>query len=281
MKNSIRIALFSGMWIFISLATTSCLDSDVTLDNSSIEQVEQQVSEINSTADDVISETESFLNASSISYVKSNVATKQNSVAVGPKITVEPEDSKTFPKKITVDYGNGIPVGKWMLRGIIVIVKTDNTWIKGSETTYTFEKFFVDDDLLQGKKTVTNMNDEKVKRLGLYTDYKWTKADAKTNITVSSERVRERISDNDTPDDYKDDIYSFTGFYKGDSNNNSFSMEIEKPLIIKMPYRYFVSGTYTFSIRKTKLFYDFGNGELDNIVYVSSDSGTEKKELKY
>jgi len=81
-------------------------------------------------------------------------------------ITVDHPDSTSFPKVITIDYGDGCTVvfgdDTITRKGQIIITLTNRWWVPGAEHIITFNEFFINDVKIEGTRTITNlgMNDE-------------------------------------------------------------------------------------------------------------------------
>ena len=278
-KNPMKsLKLFFLLSVLFTL--TSCLDMDVAVENDAL-QIENEIGVLSGMADNVFNSVDAFVNGININQ-PSGMA-KALAVVAMPEITYEPEKPNVYPRRIIVDFGEGMyaPNGLDYYAGVVIIDENAPSWKAGSERLYSFKEFSVNKNKLEGKKTIINLNEGETKRLGIYWDYVWTQANEKV-VKVQSERIRELISDNGTKDDYFDDTYEFTGYTKGSSSKDTqFSIKIERPLKLVRPWRYFVSGTYVITTNSNETHFDFGDGEKDNIIFITNAGKTHKEELKY
>lgn len=77
-------------------------------------------------------------------------------------VTISPSDN-TFPKTITIDFGDGCSGLNGRLRkGSLTITLTDSLRKAGAEYTVEFNDFSVDDYVVAGTQTVTNTGSEEV-----------------------------------------------------------------------------------------------------------------------
>jgi hypothetical protein len=68
------------------------------------------------------------------------------------------EDSETFPKTITVDYGDGcVDIHGRTKSGKILIHLTDELIIIGAVRTVTYENYFINSVQIEGSRTATNL----------------------------------------------------------------------------------------------------------------------------
>lgn len=81
-------------------------------------------------------------------------------------ITVEPEDGVTFPKVITIDYGEGCTIifrnDTITYMGQVIVTVTDRYYVPGAQRIITFNEFYINGAKLEGTRTITNLgqNDE-------------------------------------------------------------------------------------------------------------------------
>jgi hypothetical protein len=74
----------------------------------------------------------------------------------------------------------------------------------------------------------------------------------------------------DTPIYIWDDVYETTGTASGiDRQDRNYSFEITSPLVRNMGWRFLVEGVIDITIGDAEAELDFGNGEFDNLAYVT------------
>jgi hypothetical protein len=103
-----------------------------------------------------------------------SVATlKSTSVDVCYTVTVDHPDSTSFPKVVTLDYGNGCTIvfnGDTITRtGQIIVTITGRWFVEGSSHIVTFNNFHMNGVKIEGTRTSTNMgwNDQNHLELGI------------------------------------------------------------------------------------------------------------------
>ena len=76
-------------------------------------------------------------------------------------ITVDHPDSTSFPKVITIDYGDGCTMifrdDTITRKGQIIITLTNRWFVPGAEHIVTFNDFYINDIKIEGTKIITNL----------------------------------------------------------------------------------------------------------------------------
>lgn len=155
----------------------------------------------------------------------------------GVVITIENADNFATPDTLTIDFGSeGIFCrGKWR-KGKIIAIRTDNFLNTGSTTTITFEDYYVNDNFVEGEKTVSNDGLNANGDMVFSIDKAVTVTRTNGNIiTWSSERTRTWINGSDTPFDKSDDQYEINGTANGThSNGGTFSVTTSTPVLLDL-----------------------------------------------
>ncbi len=123
-------------------------------------------------------------------------------------------------------------------RGKIIVVYSGDYWNDSTFINYSFDNYFVDDNQVTGIKTITRFASNINRNMGSHTlvDGVIILADGEGTITWKSNRTREVIKGSKTLS-RMDDIYQITGSSEGiSSNGESFSSEIQSPLVRRMDY---------------------------------------------
>ena len=192
------------------------------------------------------------------------------------EVTREKPEDADFPVIITIDYGEGC--SSWMFNvvksGKVIIEITGWLGEEGSQRIVTFEDFHVNENLIEGIYTFTNLGDD---------SYSCTLVGGKITtpegvITRDSERIRTRISGGDT-DDRSDDVFEITGNASGKTINDVYYTKlITKPLIREWDCFWITSGTIETTLNEeTMVVIDFGEGECDNIATKSINGGNPEE----
>lgn len=180
-------------------------------------------------------------------------------------VTRERPGEGEFPIIITIDYGEGC--GSWMhdvvKSGKIIITITGKMSEMDSKRLVTFENFKVNGNLIEGEFTFTNLGNASWSCV--LVGGKITTPEGGV-ITRESERIRTRIEGGDT-DDRSDDVFEITGNASGKTlEDNTYTMNIIKPLIRSLDCFWITSGTIEKVINETTVItIDFGDGTCDNI----------------
>jgi hypothetical protein len=89
------------------------------------------------------------------------------------RITVDHPDSVSFPKVVTLDFGEGctriFKDDTIVYKGQIIVTLTDHWFVKGSQHIVTFNNFYINGVKLEGTRTITNkgLNDKNHFELGI------------------------------------------------------------------------------------------------------------------
>ena len=177
-------------------------------------------------------------------------------------------DTTTNPKTITIDFGttNCTCSDGRVRRGKVLVSYTGKYREVGSHIEIGFDNYYVNDNHVEGTRTVDNLGFNADSNLVFHVvvDGTITKTDG-TVIDWVCDRTREWIAGFDT-DIRIDDAYKVTGTASGTrSNGINFTAETVTPLIRKVSCHQFVSGQLRLTPSgKPERLIDFGNGDCDN-----------------
>lgn len=191
-------------------------------------------------------------------------------------VTVEQVEGESdypgFPKLITIQFIDW-QVGQGPVKNGFIYIWTDGPMRAiGTTRIITFEDFTVDGNLIEGTKTISNLD-------GLNLSItleggKITFTDG-TFITREMERNREWILGTDTPFFIWDDEFLFTGFCYGVNREGvEYSNTITEPLLKRMTCRWIVAGTMEMQVGENLTILDYGDGECDNLATITVDGET-------
>ncbi len=189
-------------------------------------------------------------------------------------------DTTVFPRVLTIDFGDTNCLcndGRYR-RGIILVSFTGRYYHQGTIITTTFDEYYVNDNQIEGTKTVTNMgfNDLGNMYWNIVVNGVITLTGDGGTITWNSQRGREWIEGIVTPFNRWDDIYLITGTATGvRANGLSWTRTITNPLRIKLACRFIVSGTVNIQPEGRPLrVLDFGDGACDNVATITINGTT-------
>lgn len=266
---SVRTFILSGLFSIAGL--TACEDDPTTSISS------ETVLEETAFAENV------FSNLSYVIEEATGISTLSNGRFIrgeghGPKDcatrTIEEPEDGSFPKIITLDYGDScVSRGNMVIQGKIVTTITGPKDEVGSSVTTTFEDFYVNDHHIEGTSIRTVVS-EYVQTETLEGG-KITTPEGET-FTRESTRTREMIEGMDT-EDRSDDVFQITGSSSGITPEGvSYSKTITSPLISSHDCPWITSGTIETVIDGVTSITDFGDGECDDTATVTEDGETEE-----
>lgn len=183
----------------------------------------------------------------------------------------------TDADSIIIDFGttNCICNDSINRRGKIIVAYTKKYTDSASVHTITFSDYYVNDNKIDGTKTVKNKGHNSSKNLNwdITANGTITLSNNEGIISWVSVRNREKIF-GDSTSIWSDDKYSLTGTSSGTTANGiNYTVNIINPLIRDMSascMKYFVKGTFDFSPSgKLTRTVNFGDGTCDNKVTVT------------
>jgi|AntAceMinimDraft_16_1070373.scaffolds.fasta_scaffold30209_2 hypothetical protein len=203
----------------------------------------------------------------------SSIMSDSSIITISPCITLTiiPFNT-TWPKNLIIDFGSSNcqqnpPSGRYR-RGKILVHCTGRYRTVGSVFTTTVDNYYVDDNKVEGTKTVTNTGyniDTNLVFSIHIIDAVITKPNNGGTIHWNSDREREWINGESTILNPWDDEYSITGTQNGISaNGKSYNITITSPLNVKIDCRWVRSGTLDLNIQDVPtIAVDYGNGNCD------------------
>lgn len=180
------------------------------------------------------------------------------------KVTVEPNDG-SFPKTITIDYGDGCLCrdGKFR-KGAIILHFSAPIRRAGAELTIKFRDFYVNRIHVEGVKTISNLSADGALKFSVQVqDGKLTWPNGR-GFTYNGLKVVTQIEGMDTRI-IRDDVYALEGRSKtAYANGLVVTKNTETALIKPVACPFIVAGKLKIKINAREFFIDFGAGECDN-----------------
>lgn len=196
----------------------------------------------------------------------------------------ENENGDFWPRSWTLDYGteNCECFQGNNKRGMIHVSLSDWWKNEGSLREITFEDFYMNNNKMEGVKTILNTGLNESGNLTFaknLTDAKLTYPDS-TVMSWNCEKYSEQIEGGDTFL-FADDVWAVTGVGSGvNLDEKSFTIEITSALIYNNGCFYPVSGIIEISTEGEELkTINYGDGECDNVITVTVGGVTETVEL--
>ena len=192
-------------------------------------------------------------------------------------ITISPFDFVTFPKTITVDFGTSNCLGNdgRYRRGKVVMSTTG--WYRDSGTviTVTPDNYYVNDNLVQGNKTLTNNGHNTSGNLTYTLQVNGTVTTSEGIIYWNSTRQHEWIEGENTVLNPWDDVYLITGSADGTNvQGEDFDVVINTPLRVQVGCRWITAGSMTLTSGDFTISVDYGNGTCDANAVVTVNGNT-------
>lgn len=196
-----------------------------------------------------------------------------------PVITITPADTISFPKVITIDFGDGcVGIGGRTRTGKIICNMSGRYKNPGTVISISLDNYTVNGNKIEGTKTVTNTGRNTSGNLVYSIEVTNAKIITEDGtITWNSSRKREWIAGENTPyPNLTDDVYLITGNANGTNRSgNKFTMEIIKPLRVELSCKNIVSGIIKLkpeNLPEREL--DYGDGTCDDIAILKIKNKT-------
>ncbi len=195
-------------------------------------------------------------------------------------ITITPNDS-TYPKTITIDFGDGCVCADGKFRkGAVILYLTGPIRRSGSVLTITFRNFYLNRAHIEGTKIVSNLSDS--------VNIKFTVQVVNGAVTFPNGRGYQYDGlkyvaqiEGGTTRIVRDDIYRIEGRSRTRFNNGvTVNLNTETPLIKKVACPWISNGILKIKINDRVLFLDFGapdNGDCDNKALLTWNNGANSR----
>ncbi|MCC6839281.1 MAG: hypothetical protein IT230_03905 [Flavobacteriales bacterium] len=184
-----------------------------------------------------------------------------------PAVTI---DTMAMPHTMTIDFGsvNCTAANGRTRRGMILVSFTGPYAAPGTVITITPQDYYVNDNLVQGTKTVTNMglNADQVPWFTVVVDAIITAGDGSWTTTHHADRVRTWTAGSGTLDPF-DDAYKITGQGNGVNRNGlPYTAAITSPLHVQIGCPFITQGIVQVTPEGLPVrTIDFGDGTCDNL----------------
>lgn len=188
-------------------------------------------------------------------------------------------DTLAMPHTMTVDFGaiNCTALNGRTRRGVLHVSFTGPYREQGTVITITPQDYYVDDHLVEGSKTVTNMglNSDGDPYFNVVVDGSITAADGSWTATHHAERVRTWTEGSPTMDLF-DDVYLITGGGYGVNHNGlPYTTGITNALRAAMSCPFITQGTLTITPEGLpERTVDFGDGTCDGTITITVNGYT-------
>lgn len=274
-----KIFLISAIAVF-TIGVSACKkkkEKDPEYDGSTAPKsnaiIENAFEEMTNMSDQAINGTLVYYNSPKVTvvYVGKNEVPYVDKTPCNVVITL---DTINSPKSITIDWGAtncDCNDGK-QRRGKIITTFTGKYRDSGTVIVHTPQDYYVNDNKIEGTKTVTNMglNSSGQPFYNVEIDGTATMTNGEV-FTYQSSRVRTWVAGYTSLMDFMDDEYDITGTAEASSTNgNGYTMVVTNALRVKVGCPYVTKGTLEFTpTGKPVRIVDYGNGTCDNTFTVT------------
>ncbi|MBN1118271.1 MAG: hypothetical protein JXA77_13765 [Bacteroidales bacterium] len=278
--------------LFAMFFATSC-DNLAVNDDSKITALDVELTEDDAMAEDLFNSLDGIvdqeLNAlDAAGYESSDLKSTDEDGFDCKVITVDKPDTSSFPKTITIDYGEGCSViinGDTITRsGSIVITITDRWFVVGSVRTVTYNTFTVNGVTITGSVTTTNLGpneDGNIVFEVVVDDGSLTFSDTLI-YTRTSHRYREWIRTNNP---LMDTVF-VTGDCQGkNADGMQYQHQIQNKLTMVRCFNYnyqwtIVEGEITMERNGNMSKLNFGTGGCDGEALLTVDGETREIQVR-
>lgn len=196
--------------------------------------------------------------------------------ACAPTITI---DTLAMPHTMTIDFGTSdcTAANGRMRRGVLAVTFTGSYREAGTVITVTPQGYYVNDNHVEGSRTITNMglNEDHQPWFAVVDEATITAADGSWTATRHAERVRTWTAGSDTQT-RQDDAYVVTGNGHGVNRNGvAYTSSIISPLHRHVGCPFITQGTVqVLRENMPTRTIDYGNGDCDNTYTVTVNGHT-------
>ena len=190
-----------------------------------------------------------------------------------PNVTVEEGENDSYPKIITLDYGDSTVLkNEKVLSGIIIIEISAPRSSASYSRMVTYSDFGIDTLTIAGTSLIT-VDRENTAFRNYKSDLTIT-LDNGNVITRSSSRIWMWVEGMETTDDQTDDVIHITGEVSATSGTDSYKKEIVDPLVRIGDCRFIVEGVVEITLNGTLIStLNYGDGECDEIATMTNSDG--------
>lgn len=263
----------TGLMMMAAISFTSCQKDDE--QNPIITQAAED-SDVDSYYDDVITEVDELTLAGDTKDSQMMYATLGGQ---GTRTRKTSWDGNCRVDSIT--YNNFVNANSRFERvknGIIVIRTCGQYNGAEFERTITFKNFTINGNLIEGTKVISKTAEHQYQIT--LTNGKITFTDG-TTYTRTVERTRTWVAGYDTPYNVWDDVYTLEGTANGvNRQGNAYIHQIKSALMFRLSCRWIVQGIIDITVGDKQASIDYGNGECDNLAYVTVNGKTFEVKLR-
>lgn len=195
-----------------------------------------------------------------------------------PECATVTESGETFPKTITIDFGDGCLTNNGRSKkGKVIITQTDEMLVVGASRTITFEGFSVNEVSVVGKRVVVNQGENESGNLVFSIEGEITGTKEGRSRKRVFTREREWIAGRETCE-RTDDEFMITGNATITAGKRTITRKITEPLYITPGVcKYPRSGKIFIDRGRRQGTVDLGDGTCDNVAVLTTSKGKVKE----
>jgi hypothetical protein len=271
---------------FLTQACTKDNEGTISSTDLSLAQDEAYVDALYEEVDNMVISEISALDENN--YVNSGLKSTTDDICY--TVTVDHPDTTTFPKVITIDFGDGCSLifndDTITRKGQIIVTITDRWFVPGASHSITFNNFSINDVKIEGTRTITNLglNDQNHLEMSIVLENGKVTFNDTAWVTRNANHLREWIRHMDP----MNDTILITGWASGiNILGEEYTREITEPLVLVhcLNYRWrwvIVDGliTITNSVRGITTL-DYGDGSCDSALMINKNGRHHRYEFRY
>jgi hypothetical protein len=263
----------TGLMMMAAISFTSCQKDD---DQDPIITQAAEDSDVDSYYDDVITEVDE------LTLVGDSKDSQLMYATLGGQGTRTRKTSWDGNCRVdSITYNNFVNANSRFERvknGIIVIRTCGQYNGAEFERTITFKNLTINGNLIEGTKVIRKTAEHQYQIT--LTNGKITFTDG-TTYTRTVERTRTWVAGYDTPYNVWDDVYTLEGTANGvNRQGNAYTHQIKSALMFRLSCRWIVQGIIDITVGDKQASIDYGNGECDNLAYVTVNGKTFEVKLR-
>lgn len=266
------LALVAITVIFNSCKKDDDTQASISNDDVTVLQDDAQIADI---MDDIDNEADEISDAA---QSKSALASDSTTYS-GREVVRKLNNDGTRTITITyTDFQHPKAKNERVKNGIVHIVVTGSRYDNTYKRVVTFENFTINDNKIEGTKTIEKVSDLKYKIT--LENGKITFTDG-TFVTCTYIRYRTMVAGIATPLYIWDDAYTFEGSANGINRKGvEYTKTITKAIKIYTVYRFPVEGTFSFTVSGKAFIFDYGDGTKDNLATITYDGVSKEITLR-
>jgi hypothetical protein len=273
--KTLNLTVFAAILFTLGATFTSCQKDETAGTSSSLTSTAGDAAQSQLVGDEAVSASDDYVPTSVLSK---GPQAAPSSIATNDSIGVIIDHPDSVSVRVTLNFGTVGVTGKRgnVLKGTLIVTINKATLTR----TIKYSNFSVNDNAIKGYKTVVyGKNSESQPTWTITARDTITRHADGVTVYWNSDRVRTRTSDNGTPLNVWDDVYSVKGTASGvNAKGKAYTMTVDdnNPLVFHANYNHIVKGSLTISSEQKTALLDYGDGTLDDKATVTVNGVTKE-----